>query len=99
MEAHQDGLSYSYPNISVVDLTCHVVKHAKYDDIKKLERKISERPLQGILGYIEHWFVCCGLNSNSYSFTFDAGTGIALSDKSVKLITSYDNEYGLSSRY
>ncbi|XP_006873477.1 PREDICTED: glyceraldehyde-3-phosphate dehydrogenase-like [Chrysochloris asiatica] len=49
------GMAFCVPttNVSVVDLTCHLEKSAKYDDIKKVVKQASDGLLKGIQGYTE----------------------------------------------
>ncbi|XP_027719980.1 LOW QUALITY PROTEIN: glyceraldehyde-3-phosphate dehydrogenase-like [Vombatus ursinus] len=79
-------------NVSVVDLTCCLEKPAKYDDIRKVVKRASERPLKDILGYTENQVVSYDFNGNTHSSTFDAGAVILLNNHSIKLISWYDNE-------
>jgi glyceraldehyde 3-phosphate dehydrogenase len=94
------GMDFCVPNtnVSIVDLTCLLEKPAKHDDNKKVVKQASEGPLKGILSYIEEKVVSCNFNSNSHSFIFDAGAGIALNDNFVKVISRYDNEYSYNNR-
>jgi glyceraldehyde 3-phosphate dehydrogenase len=61
-------------------------------------KQASEGPIKGILSYNEDQVVSCNFNSNFHSSIFDAGTGIALNDNFVKLISLYENEYSYSNR-
>ncbi|XP_006886758.1 PREDICTED: glyceraldehyde-3-phosphate dehydrogenase-like [Elephantulus edwardii] len=93
------ALQVPTPNVSVMDLTCRVEKAAKYDEIKKAVKLISEGSPTGILGYTEDQVISCEFNSYIYSSAFDAGSGISLNDHFFKIIFYYDNEFGNSDQF
>lgn len=92
------GMAFRVPtaNVSVVDLTCRLEKGASYDEIKAAIKKASEGELKGIMAYTEDSVVSSDFIGESCTSIFDAGAGIALNDKFVKLVSWYDNEWGYS---
>lgn len=94
------GMSFRVPvaDVSVVDLTCRLVRPAKYSDICAAIRDAAESSLKGILGFTEELVVSSDFIGDSRSSIFDAEAGIQLNDHFVKLISWYDNEWGYSNR-
>lgn len=94
------GMSFRVPvaDVSVVDLTVRLEKAASYEDIKKAMKEASEGELKGILGYTEDDVVSTDFLGDARTSIFDAKAGIALSDKFVKVVSWYDNEWGYSNK-
>lgn len=94
------GMSFRVPTIdvSVVDLTVKLQKAATYEEIKAAVKKASENELKGILGYTEDAVVSSDFIHEVRTSVFDAEAGIQLSDKFVKLVAWYDNEWGYSNK-
>ena len=94
------GMAFRVPvaDVSVVDLTCRLVKPAQWDDIKKEMKRASEQELKGILGYTEDQVVSSDFIGDARTSIFDADAGIALNDTFVKVVSWYDNEWGYSSK-
>ncbi|WP_185236445.1 type I glyceraldehyde-3-phosphate dehydrogenase [Teredinibacter franksiae] len=84
------------PDVSVVDLTVRLQKPATYDEIKAAIKAASEGPMAGVLGYTEDAVVSSDFIGDSRTSIFDADAGIQLSEKFVKLVSWYDNEWGYS---
>ncbi len=86
------------PDVSVVDLTVKLRDSATYDQIKQAMKDASEGELKGILGYTEDDVVSQDFLGDPRTSIFDAGAGIALNDKFVKVVAWYDNEWGYSNK-
>ena len=94
------GMSFRVPvsDVSVVDLTCELVREARYADICAAMKTASEGALKGVLGYTDEEVVSSDLRGDAHTSIFDARAGIQLDPTFVKLIAWYDNEWGYSSK-
>jgi glyceraldehyde 3-phosphate dehydrogenase len=94
------GMSLRIPtlDVSVVDLTVNLAKPTTYEEIKAAMKSASENELKGILGYTEDDVVSSDFIGDARTSIFDAKAGIALTDKFVKVVSWYDNEWGYSSK-
>ncbi|MFV0472589.1 MAG: type I glyceraldehyde-3-phosphate dehydrogenase [Paludibacteraceae bacterium] len=94
------GMAFRVPtlDVSVVDLTCTLAKPATYEEICAAMKEASEGELKGILGYTEDDVVSSDFIGEARTSVFDAKAGIALTDKFVKVVSWYDNEWGYSNK-
>ncbi len=94
------GMAFRVPtlDVSVVDLTVQLKEGATYEEICAEVKRASENELKGILGYTEDAVVSSDFLQDSRTSIFDAKAGIALTDKFVKLVSWYDNEWGYSNK-
>ncbi len=92
------GMSFRVPtsDVSVVDLTCELVRGASYREICATIKQASEGSLKGVLGYTEEELVSTDLRGEPCTSVFDAKAGIQLDPTFVKLVAWYDNECGYS---
>ncbi|MCL1848932.1 MAG: type I glyceraldehyde-3-phosphate dehydrogenase [Clostridiales bacterium] len=92
------GMAFRVANldVSVVDLTANLKKPTTYKEICEAIKKASEGELAGILGYTDEAVVSSDFLHDSRTSIFDADAGIMLTDKFVKLVAWYDNEWGYS---
>lgn len=94
------GMSFRVPtlDVSVVDLTVNLAKPATYEEICAAVKKASENEMKGILDYTDEAVVSSDFLTDPHTSIFDAKAGIALTDKFVKLVSWYDNEWGYSNK-
>ena len=94
------GMSFRVPvsDVSVVDLTCELVREATYEGICLAMKRASQGVLKGVLGYTDQEVVSTDIRGESCTSVFDAKAGIQLDSTFVKLIAWYDNEWGYSSK-
>jgi glyceraldehyde 3-phosphate dehydrogenase len=94
------GMSFRVPtsDVSVVDLTCELVREARYEDICAAMKRASQGSLEGVLGYTDEEVVSTDLRGEACTSIFDAKAGLQLDPTFVKLIAWYDNEWGYSSK-
>ncbi|MCL2088753.1 MAG: type I glyceraldehyde-3-phosphate dehydrogenase [Oscillospiraceae bacterium] len=92
------GMAMRVPtlNVSVVDLTVNLAKPATYDEICATIKKASEGSMKGVLAYTDEAVVSSDFIGCPYTSIFDSKAGIALTDKFVKLVSWYDNEWAYS---
>ena len=92
------GMSFRVPtlDVSVVDLTVNLKKSTNYDEIKQAIKNASKTYMKGIVGYTEEKVVSSDFIGEEQTCVFDAEAGIMLTDKFVKLVAWYDNEWGYS---
>ena len=94
------GMAFRVPtlDVSVVDLTANLIKPTSYDEICNVLKKASEDKYKGLLCYTEEAVVSSDYIGEDCTAIFDGASGIMLTDKFVKLIAWYDNEWGYSCR-
>ncbi|MFA6173046.1 MAG: type I glyceraldehyde-3-phosphate dehydrogenase [Kiritimatiellales bacterium] len=94
------GMAFRVPtsDVSVVDLTCELVKEASYEEICAAMKEASEGSLKGILGYTGDDVVSTDFRHETRTSVFDAKAGIQLDKTFVKVVSWYDNEWGYSNK-
>ncbi|HNX53317.1 MAG TPA: type I glyceraldehyde-3-phosphate dehydrogenase [Pontiellaceae bacterium] len=94
------GMAFRVPtsDVSVVDLTCELVKEASYEEICAAMKEAAAGSLKGILGYTEDDVVSTDFRHEARTSVFDAKAGIQLDKTFVKVVSWYDNEWGYSNK-
>jgi glyceraldehyde 3-phosphate dehydrogenase len=95
-----DGMAMRVPvpDGSVVDLVCLLERSATAEQINAAIREAAQGPMRRILEYSEEFMVSSDIIGNSHSSIFDAMSTQVGTDKLVRVLSWYDNEWGYSNR-
>ncbi|MEC7231515.1 MAG: type I glyceraldehyde-3-phosphate dehydrogenase [Planctomycetota bacterium] len=96
-----DGMAMRVPvpDGSVVDLVATLKKKATAEQVNAAFKAASKKaPLRGVLEYSEAPLVSSDIIGNPHSSVIDGGSTMVMGDKTVKVVSWYDNEWGYSNR-
>ena len=92
------SLRVPVPDGSLVDLVLNLEKPATLEELKTLFKQGAAGGLKGILEYSEDPLVSTDIVGNPHSSIIDGQFITVISDKTIKVLAWYDNEWGYSNR-
>jgi glyceraldehyde 3-phosphate dehydrogenase len=100
LQGKMTGISYRIPaaDVSLVDLNVRLKTETDYDAICAAVKEASEGELKGVIEYVDDEVVSLDFLADANTSIFDALEGIQLTNKTFKLVSYYDNEFGYSSK-
>ena len=95
-----DGIAIRVPtpNVSLVDLTATLEKSTTADAVMTALRAAADGPLKGILKVSDEPLVSCDFNDDPHSSIVDGPFTKMIGEKTLKILSWYDNEWGYSCR-
>jgi glyceraldehyde 3-phosphate dehydrogenase len=95
---HGMALRVPVPDVSLVDLTATLTRSATAEDVNGEMREAASGKLEGILAVSEEQLVSMDFLHDAHSSILDAPSTMVLGDRTVKVLSWYDNEWGYSCR-
>ena len=86
------------PNVSVVDLTCALLKKASAEELNAAFKEAAEGRMKGVLGFTTDPVVSVDFNHCTLSSVVDGASTKVIQDNFIKVLSWYDNEWGYSNR-
>ena len=86
------------PNVSLVDLTFVPKRDTSVEEVNGALREAAGGRLRGILQFIEEPLVSVDFNPDPHSSSVDSLETAVLEGKLVRVVSWYDNEWGVSNR-
>jgi len=95
---HGMALRVPVADVSLVDLTANLGRSVTADDVNDELREAADGQLQGILAVCDEELVSTDFLHDSHSSVVDAPSTMVIADRTVKVLSWYDNEWGYSCR-
>ncbi len=95
---HGLSLRVPVPDVSLVDLTATLSKATTAEDINAEMKEAADGELAGILAVCDEQLVSADFLHDSHSSILDAPSTMVLGDRTVKVLSWYDNEWAYSCR-
>jgi glyceraldehyde 3-phosphate dehydrogenase len=94
------GMSFRVPvlDVSVVDLSVELGRATTVDEINAAFEEAASGELKGILAVTHEQLVSSDFKTDPHSSIVDAPSTLMLGDRSAKVVSWYDNEWGFSCR-
>lgn len=94
------GMSFRVPtmDVSVVDFTVLLKNPTSYEAVCEAVKEAIASDKYNVLSYTDEDVVSTDFEGDPHTSIFDAKAGIALSDRFMKLVAWYDNEWGYSNK-
>ena len=95
---HGIALRVPVPDVSLVDLVATLGKSVTAEDVNAEMKEAADGTLEGILAVTDEQLVSSDFLRDSHSSIVDAPSTMVLADRTVKVLSWYDNEWGYSCR-
>jgi len=95
---HGMALRVPTPNVSLVDLVVDLNRDVTVDELNEAFKEASESDFKGIIEYTTEPLVSVDFTTNPHSAIIDGLSTMVISDRKVKVLAWYDNEWGYSNR-
>ena len=96
-----DGMAMRVPvpDGSVVDLVATLKKKVTKEQVNDaLAKAAKTKGMKGVLAYTDDPIVSQDIVGDPHSSIIDGGATMVIADKTVKVVSWYDNEWGYSNR-
>jgi len=94
------GMAFRVPllDVSVVDLSVELARSTTVEEINAAFEEASDGELRGVLAVSHEELVSSDFKSDPHSSIVDAPLTLILGERSAKVVSWYDNEWGFSCR-